>query len=289
MKVLLIGALGQLGADLVKAYAGSHLVKADIDGGDIRLDITDRDAVRKTIVDTVKPELVINAAAAHNVPQCEEKPALAYAVNATGARNLAMACHATGARLVHISTDYVFGRGLSRPLTEADPPAPLSTYGASKLAGEHLIAAECSNYIIVRSAALYGSAPCRAKGGQNFVNLMLHLAKTRGEVKVVTDEITTPTYTAALAEQIKLVAEKGEPGLYHASCQGACSWYQFARAIFEIAGMEVNLQPATQEDFPSPVKRPAYSVLDNRHLNAQGLDIMPEWSEALYTYLHTLK
>lgn len=285
MKVVVIGASGQLGTDLCKAYGDGELHKVDADGDCIHLDICEADAVRRLIVDEIRPGLVINTAAAHNVPKCQEQPEVAFAVNATAALNLAAACRDAGARFVHISTDYVFGSGGTRPYTESDAPAPVSVYGASKLAGEHLIAAECDDYIIVRTSALYGSAPCRAKGGKNFVDLMLHLAAARGEVKVVTDEIVSPTYTHALARQIRLAAEKGEPGLYHATCNGQCSWYEFAQAIFEDTRTEVRLIEAAREDFPSPVKRPDYSVLQNKRLQDQGLDIMPEWRDALRSYL----
>lgn len=283
MKVLVVGALGQLGTEVCSAFADADVTAVDVD----QVDITDAAAVHALIVDQVRPQIVVNTAAAHNVPLCEEKPDWAFSVNAAGARHLAVACREAGARLLHISTDYVFGNGGQRPYVESDPPAPLSVYGASKVAGEHLIATECPNHVIIRTAALYGSAPCRAKGGKNFVGLMLHLAATRPEVKVVTDEITTPTYTVALARQLRLVAEQGEPGLYHATCNGQCSWYEFAKAIFEEAGVTVNLVPATSADFPSPVKRPSYSVLQNKHLQDQGLDIMPDWREALRAYLRS--
>jgi len=285
MRVLILGANGQLGSDLRCEYAGADLHAADIE----QVDIRDQEQVRRLIEEEVAPQLVINTAAAHNVPKCEEDPATAFAVNATGCRHVAVSCCRIGARLVHISTDYVFGHGDGRPFVESDLPAPLNVYAASKLAGEHLIAAECPNHVIIRGAALYGAAPCVAKGGLNFVRLMLQLAATRPEVKVVTDEVTTPTYTRALAAQIRLVAEQGEPGLYHATCNGQCSWYEFARAIFEEAGVEANLVPATSAEFPSPVKRPRYSVLDNQHLRRQGLDIMPPWRDALRAYLAEMR
>ena len=281
MRVLVIGARGQLGTEICAEYAGADLHAVDVD----TIDIRNADDCRRLIVQDLRPELVINTAAAHNVQRCEQEPDAAFAVNAMGSRNLAVACRRCGARLVHVSTDYVFGNGGARPYVETDLPAPLSVYAASKLAGEHLIAAECDDYVIVRAAALYGPAPCVAKDGMNFVKLMLHLAKTRPEVKVVTDETTTPTYTKALAAQIKVVAGKGEPGLYHATCDGACSWYEFAQAIFEETSTSVDLVAATSEDFPSPVKRPDFSVLDNKHLRDQGLDIMPHWRDALRAYL----
>lgn len=284
MKVLLIGASGQLGADVAKVYRDCDLHLADLEDSPIALDVTDSDAVRG-LVEALVPDCVINTAAAHNVPKCEEAPDIAWRVNATAVQHLAAACHAAGARLVHISTDYVFGYGGTRPYVETDPTAPLSIYAASKLAGEHLIAAECPNHAIVRSSGLYGAAPCRAKGGRNFVQTMLYLAENRPEVKVVTDEVLTPTYTRPLAEQIRVIAEKGEPGVYHATCNGSCSWHEFAKAIFEDTGTKVTLLEATSADFPSPVKRPSYSVLENKHLQDQGLDIMPPWREALRAYL----
>ena len=287
MKTLVIGADGQLGSEVSDAFADTELCRASRNSGDVRLDITAVADVRRLILDDFRPNVVVNTAAFHNVPMCEEQPASAYAVNATAAGNLAVACHEVGARLIHISTDYVFGRGGTIPYTEDDREAPLSTYGASKLAGEHLIAAECDDHCIVRGSGLYGSSPCKAKDGENFVRLMLRLAAERGEVEVVTDGIVSPTYVAPLARQIRVIAEKAEPGLYHATCDGACSWYEFAKAIFEETRTQVKLLKATQADFPSRVKRPGYSVLDNKHLRDQGLDVMPHWRDALRDYLGT--
>lgn len=285
MRTLVIGSDGQLGTDVCKAFADTELCRAGRSGGDARVDVTRQEEVRNLITREFKPDFVVNTAAFHNVPQCEEDPTAAFAVNAIGARHLAMACQDVGARLIHVSTDYVFGNGGSVPYVEGDREAPVNTYGASKLAGEHLVAAECENHCIVRSSGLYGMAPCRAKGGRNFVQLMLHLAAERGEVKVVTDERVSPTYTVALARQIRVIAERAEPGLYHATCAGECSWFEFAQAIFDETGTEVRLSGATQADFPSPVKRPDFSILDNKHLRDQGLDVMPEWREALRAYL----
>jgi len=287
VKVAVIGAVGQLGTDVCKVFSDVELYRVSRQGADVALDIRDADQVYKLIGEQLGPDLVINAAAASNVPRCQEEPDWAFAVNATGTKNLAAACHAAGARLVHVSTDYVFGNDGTRPYVETDLPAPLNVYGASKLAGEHLLAAECEDYIIARTSAIYGAAPCRGKGGRNFVSLMLHLAATQPEVKVVTDEIVSPTYTYALAKQLRVVAEKGEPGLYHVTCNGECSWHEFAKAIFEETGTEVKLVETTSADFKSTVKRPSYSVLQNKHLQDQGLDIMPEWRDGLRTYLAT--
>lgn len=287
MKVLVIGAAGQLGKDVCRVFSDVEVIEADLSDAAVHVDLCEPADVRSLVVDNVHPDVVINTAAAHNVPDCEKKPALAFAVNASAVRDLAKACREARARLVHISTDYVFGNGARRPYVENDLPAPLSVYGASKIAGEYLAAAECPDHLIVRTSAIYGHAPCRAKGGKNFVELMLHLAATRGSVKVVTDEIVSPTFTLALARQIRLVAEKGAPGTYHATSQGECSWYDFAKAIFEETKTDVQLEKATSEDFPSPVRRPDYSVLDNKHLRDQNLDIMPPWRESLVEYFRT--
>lgn len=289
MKALVIGAEGQLGSEVCRAFGEGEVHRADLDGGGIHLDLRDAAHVRRLIVDELRPDAVINCAAAHNVPQCEEDPGLAFAVNAAGVRGLARACHTAGARLVHVSTDYVFGQGGTRPYLETDLPAPLNVYGASKLAGEHLAAAECPDHVIIRTAAIYGPAPCRAKGGKNFVGTMLDLARRNPEVRVVTDEITTPTYTVPLARQMRLLAEKGAPGLYHCTCKGACSWYEFAEAIFEDTGTPAVLVEAKSAEFQSAVRRPSYSVLDNRNARSQGLEIMPGWREALREYLETLE
>lgn len=284
MRVLIVGSEGQLGHDLCAVFSDTELHRADLDGEGHILDVTDGPAV-SALLEEVRPDLVVNTAAAHNVALCEQDPAIAFAVNATGARNLAVTCQAIGARMLHVSTDYVFGDGATEPFIETDRPQPLSVYAASKLAGEHLIASVLDDHLIVRTAAIYGEAACRAKGGRNFIGTMLHLAATRPEVKVVTDEITTPTFTGALAKQMRLLAEKGEPGLYHATCQGACSWFDFAQAIFEETNTQVPLTATTSAEFQSPVRRPAYSVLENRHAQAQDLDIMPPWREALKAYL----
>ena len=288
MRVLIIGATGQLGRDLCLAFSDHEVTTAARKDAALSLNLASPDSIREGI-EEASPEWVVNAAAFHNVPLCEDNPAEAYAVNATGVAALAQACNESGARLIHLSTDYVFGEGGTRPWREDDLPSPLNVYAASKLAGEHLLAAACKDHLIVRSSGLYGEAPCLAKGGKNFVQLMLHLAKERGEVKVVTDEILTPTHTVPLAAQIRRLATDGAPGTYHATCQGQCSWNEFAAAIFEESGTEVNLLPATSIDFPSPVRRPSYSVLENANLQQQGIDIMPKWRDSLRSYLQQLQ
>jgi dTDP-4-dehydrorhamnose reductase len=223
MRVLVIGALGQLGTDICATLAGEDIYKADLDGDTIALDICNADAVKKCVAELC-PDIVINTAAEHEVEECEAHPDRAFSVNAIGAFYVAKACDIVKARLVHISTDYVFGGTPPEPLrpyTELDTPAPLNVYGASKRAGEHLVAAACHDHIIVRTAALYGLSPCRGKGGRNFVEMMLSLAASGRDIKVVTDIYTSPTCTIALARQLRLLAEKGTPGIYHAACAGS--------------------------------------------------------------------
>jgi dTDP-4-dehydrorhamnose reductase len=288
MKVLVIGAGGQLGSSICEVFADARVFRAEPDSEEILIDVTDAEGMREAIVERVRPDVVVNTAAAHDVVRCENNPAWAFAVNASGAMNVAKACAQIEARLLHVSTDYVFGDGVAgRPFTESDSPIPLSVYGASKFAGECLIAAYCPNYCVVRTAGLYGLAPCKGKSGENFVRKML--AGADKELRVVDDEFTTPTYTLALARQMRVLAEKGAPGVYHATCQGECSWFEFAETIFLESGVSAHVTPVARDCFPSAVKRPRRSVLDNRRLREQGLDIMPHWRDALREYLRALR
>jgi dTDP-4-dehydrorhamnose reductase len=282
MNVTIIGANGQLGSDLVKAFraAGSN-----VDGLNHQdIEISEVAAVESKLAET-QPDVVVNAAAFHNVETCENEPQTAFAVNAIGARNLASASARQSFKLIHVSTDYVFDGQKGQPYVEEDCARPLNCYGNSKLSGENFIQAMAANYAIVRVSGLYGSEPCRAKKGNNFVKTMLKLARERGEVKVTADEFVTPTYTKAAAEQMVKLAGAKETGLFHATPQGQCSWYEFAEAIFHYTRTPVKLLPATSADFPAKVPRPRYSVLDNRRLRAAGIDVMPPWRECLQSYL----
>ncbi len=282
MKVIIIGANGQLGSDLLAVFQRCGAQVAGLTHQD--LEVSDAVAVEAKLA-AAAPQVVVNTAAFHNVEACETEPQTAFAVNALGARNLATASLRHGFRLIHLSTDYVFDGRKGQPYTEEDRPLPLNCYGNSKLSGELFIQAMARNYAIVRVSGLYGAAPCRAKKGLNFVKIMLKLARERGEVKVVTDEFVTPTYTLAAAEQIARLADAPQTGLFHATPQGQCSWHEFAQAIFQYTGTAVKLLPATSADFPAKVPRPPYSVLDNKHLRDCGLDIMPDWKQCLRAYL----
>lgn len=279
MRIALIGCEGQLGCD-VAAELKAHQVDPWTHE---RVEISDEESVAKAFADFTT-DVVINTAAFHNLPKCESEPEKAYAVNAIGPRNLARQCERAGATLLHISTDYVFDGKKNAPYVETDLPAPQSVYATTKLAGEYLIAAETERFVILRTSGLYGVHRCRAKG-RNFVELMLKLAGERASVRVVTDEVLTPTYTADLARQIGVLLDGGAHGVYHATAEGMCSWYEFATAIFEIGKVEVDLEPTTAAEFASPVKRPAYSVLENEKLKSQGLNVMRHWREALEDYM----
>ncbi|MGH9498791.1 MAG: dTDP-4-dehydrorhamnose reductase [Terriglobales bacterium] len=281
MKVLVIGANGQLGSDLKKVFAaaGDEVVSLT----HAQLEVCDPERVTAMVTE-VHPQVVLNTAAFHKVEECEKKPELAFQVNGSAAMNLAQACEKAGAILVHFSTDYVFG-GYARntPFEETDRAAPLNVYGVSKLAGEHLIASHADRYFVLRVCGLYGTAGSSGKGG-NFVENMLKKALAGEPVRVVEDQVLTPTYTVDLAKAARQLVQTGQFGLYHLSAEGQCSWYEFTRHIFECAGVKANLSGCKTTDFLSPVKRPAYSVLSKAKLRHLGLSI-PSWQDALPRYL----
>jgi dTDP-4-dehydrorhamnose reductase len=269
---------------------GSDLVDTFTEGGfrvsgltHEMLEVTDAAAVRRTL-GALRPDIVVNTAAFHNVPRCETEVEQAYAVNAVAPGRLARVCSDLGARLVHMSTDYVFDGAKGSPYVETDRPMPLNVYGVSKLAGEHEVLGTAGNHLVVRSSGLYGVRPCRAKGG-NFVDTMYRAAAAQPEVKVVSDEVLTPTFTADLAAEIRVLALEGPPGLYHATSHGHCSWYEFARAIFDLGGLTTPLLPISVRDLPATVRRPFFSVLENAALAEIGLDRMRPWREALADYM----
>lgn len=282
MKVLLIGANGQLGSDLVKVVDPIHdlvpLTHADIE-------VTDPESV-VAAMKTHQPQIVLNMAAFHKVDVCEDEVIESFAVNAYGVRNLALACQTHGAALLHMSTDYVFGGDVERrtPYIETDKPAPINVYGVSKLAGEHLLRYLLDRYFIFRVTGLYGVAGSSGKGG-NFVELMLRLAREGKDIRVVDDQRMTPTYTVDLAKQIAALIETEHYGLYHATSHGDCTWYEFAAEIFRQSGLNPNLSRAKTGDFGEKATRPAYSVLDNQALREIGMDRMRPWQEALGAYL----
>lgn len=283
MKIALIGANGQLGSDLVKAVSACGHDLVPLTHADV--EVTDAESVA-AMMQRHEPDIVLNMAAFHKVDACEEEVEQTFAVNAYGVRNLALACRAHGAVLAHMSTDYVFGGDKTRatPYVETDTPAPINVYGVSKLAGEHLVRYLLERCFIFRVTGLYGVAGSSGKGG-NFVELMLRLARGGKDIRVVDDQRMTPTYTVDLAQQIVAVIETEHYGLYHATSQGDCTWYEFAAEIFRQSEFSPNLGRAKTGDFGEKATRPAYSVLENRALQGIGMDMMRPWQEALGAYL----
>jgi dTDP-4-dehydrorhamnose reductase len=219
------------------------------------------------------------------VENCESEPDKAFAVNALGARNLALGARDIGSVLMHVSTDYVFDGSKRSPYDEGDPPRPLSVYGNTKLAGEYFVRCTAGKHFVLRTSAIYGNSPCRAKGGLNFIQLMLKLAKERGEVRVVDSEFVTPTATPELARQMVVLSRCEAYGLYHATAEGGCSWFEFAREIFALTNTQVSLKVAGPNEFPAKVPRPKYSVLENRGLKLLGLNTFRAWQDGLRDYL----
>ena len=282
MKVAVIGANGQLGTDLCQALRNFEVIPfthADIE-------ITDMASVRKAMLKD-KPAAIINTAAFVRVDDCEDEKDKAFSVNALGARNAAVVAQELGARLVHISTDYVFGGDdgpRTIPYTEFDSPGPLNTYGRSMLAGENFVRHLCHEHFVVRTSALFGVVGSKGKGG-NFVETVLKLARKQGELRVVKDQITSPTYTRDLAQKIAQLIATEYYGVFHITNRGGCSWYQFAREILKQAGLKTPVTPILSDQYPRKAKRPHFSMLDNYHLRLLGMDDMRPWQEALKDYL----
>lgn len=282
MKIAVIGANGQLGSDLVAAFSDAGDAVRALTHSEI--EIADFHSV-SSVLEVIQPQVIVNTAALHNVEHCEREPAKAFAVNALGAKNLALVARDLRAVLAHVSTDYVFDGSKGNPYVEEDNPRPLNAYGITKLAGEHFIRSTTDRHFVIRTSGLYGKSPCRAKGGLNFIELMLKLAKERDELRVVDSEVITPTSTAELAQQIVQLSHSDCYGLYHATAEGSCSWYEFAQEIFALTGTSVRLNVAAPDEFPAKVARPKYSVLENRALKAQGLNLFTPWQGGLYEYL----
>jgi dTDP-4-dehydrorhamnose reductase len=275
VKIAVLGSQGQLGRDLCPRLAGEvvSLTRADIDLG--------QPATVGPALDRVRPAVVVNCAAYNFVDKAEAEPDAAFAVNAWGVRELARACRDRGIRLVHVSTDYVFGLDAARaaPFREADAPGPVSVYGLSKLAGEYVVRSTCPRHLVVRTCGLYGVWGSGGKGG-NFVETMLRVAAQGKPLKVVADQHCTPTYTADLAAAMADLIARGEEGLVHVTSSGACTWHELAAEIFRQAGVAADLLPITSEQFNAPARRPGYSVLASDRVAP-----LRPWREALAAYL----
>jgi dTDP-4-dehydrorhamnose reductase len=282
MKIAVVGGDGQLGSDVVTAFSKTGDTVRALTHADIEL--SNIDSVFSTVRE-LKPQFVVNTAAMHHVEKCEADAERAFAVNAMGVRHLALAAREIGAVLLHISTDYVFDGAKKSPYVEQDAPRPLNVYGNSKLAGEYFVRSTADKHFVLRTSAIYGRNPCRAKGGLNFIELMLKLAKERGSVRVVDSEFVSPTPTVDLAKQIVALSHSEAYGLYHATAEESCSWYAFAQEIFALTNTKTNLERAGPNEFPAKVPRPAYSVLENDGLKSKGLNILRPWQDGLRDYL----
>jgi dTDP-4-dehydrorhamnose reductase len=277
MRIMVTGAKGMLGSDVVEVLAADH----DVTGVDFDdFDLTDLPAVSKAM-QAVLPDLVVHCAAWTDVDGCERDPNRAFQQNVGGTWNLATAAAETGARLVYISTDFVFDGAKREPYTEFDAPNPLNTYAASKLAGEEAVCRLVPRHYIVRSAWLFG------RRGRNFVGTILNAATTRDELQVVSDQFGSPTYTLDLARAIRDLIPSGAlfPGTYHLVNSGVCSWAELAEEALRVAGSATRVEPISAAQWPSPTKRPPYSALRSRWLELQGIPPLREWRAAVESYI----
>ena len=272
MRVAVIGSTGQLGQDLMRVFGEEAVGFAHED-----LDVTDEESVASA-VRSAEPDWVLNTAAFHRVDDCETNPTLTFAVNATGALNVAWAAAAVGSGVAFFSSDYVFGgqdRGRNNPYEEGDPPQPLSVYGVSKVAGEQLVVQANPRHLVVRSAGLYGTATSRK--GWTFPELMVNKARNEGALRVVTDQVLSPTFTADLAGKTKELIEQDAVGLFHLTNAGECSWFEFARGTLELAGVDAKMEQISTEQMNQRARRPPYSALDTTRLEAVGLEPLRPW------------
>ena len=275
-KLLITGCNGQLGRAINEIYKDRNDIEC-INTDVAELDITNNEAVIKFVKEKA-PYAIINCAAHTAVDRCEDEEDLAYKINALGPRNLSIATREAGCKMVHISTDYVFAGDATKPYTEFDAPAPVSAYGRTKLAGENFVKEFASKHFIIRTAWLYGD-------GKNFVKTMLKLAEDRDEVGVVCDQVGSPTSAMELARAIDALVFTEEYGTYHGTCEGVCSWADFAEEIFKLAGKNTKVNHLTSDQYPTKAKRPAYSVLDNYMLRLTGKYTFADWHDALKEYM----
>jgi dTDP-4-dehydrorhamnose reductase len=281
MRIVILGSNGQVGSDLVQA-----LRESDVDPIALarhELDVTERATLRDKLIQH-RPDIIVNCSVFHPVDECEANPDRSFAVNAIAVRDLGRAAKDIGASVVHFSSDFVFDGELDRPYAEQDTPTPISVFGASKVAGEQLLRAALPRHFIVRTSGLYGLSGSRVKRG-NFVETMLRLGKQDGWVRVVDDLRMAQTSTQNLARQTLALIQTNHYGTYHASDHGDYSWYEFAKKIFEFAGMNVTVTPVSWRTMNALAPRPRRSVLENRHLQSLGLDIMQPIDVALQEYL----
>lgn len=280
MRIAVLGAAGQLGRDLCPRLPGEvvPLSRDEIDLG--------RPETIPAYLAANRPDVLVNCAAYNFVDKAETEPEAAFAVNGLGVRLLARACSAAGVKFVHFSTDYVFGLDAARttPLTEDDPPGPVSAYGLSKLVGEYAVRMADPNHLVIRTCGLYGRWGSGGKGG-NFVETMLRVAVQGKPLRVVNDQWCTPSYTVDVAETSAALIRAGASGLFQVTNADSCTWYEFAGEIFRRSGLKPDLAPITSAEFGAPARRPPYSVLSNAKLASVGVPAPRPWRSALGAYL----
>ncbi len=283
-RVAVIGATGQLGREVVRAFQEAEGVEV-VGLGHEQVECTDPASVAEVLF-SLRPEVVVNCAAFVRVDECEDRPEVAFRVNALGALHVARACRELGARCVYVSTDYVFDGSKPEPYQEEDRPNPINVYGASKLAGEYLVQQTCPDALVVRVAALFGGRGARGKGS-NFVLALLERAR-RGEVlRVVADIRTSPTYAVDAAQALVALVRQRAEGIFHVVNEGACTWYELAHHVLSVCGQKTSLQPISREVYPMRARRPANSALATAKLRAFGIHLRP-WSEAVTEYVASL-
>jgi dTDP-4-dehydrorhamnose reductase len=282
VRILITGAGGQLAQALQSVLADEELLAlthAD-------LDIRNASRVTQTVGE-FRPRWLINGAAYNLVDDAEDNPEAAFEVNTRGVLNLARAAQAVGAVLVHFSTDYVYDGAQRTPYRESDAPNPINVYGLSKLAGEQQVRSFVEKYFVIRTCGLYGGP--RQSGRLNFVEQMLQAARQGRPLRVVSDQVVTPTSARELAERLVPLLRREAFGLYHLTNAGHCSWYEFAREIFRLTRLEPRLEPVSSQEYGARARRPLYSVLENQAYRAAGLPEFRPWQEALDEYLRTRK
>lgn len=278
-RVLLLGGSGQLGGEIRRAWAGMDLVSPS----HAELDITDAQAVEQALVQHV-PDAVVNCAAFHNVERCESEPQRAFAANALAVDAIARACAGRGTLFVTVSTDYVFDGELGRPYTEADRPRPVSAYGVSKYAGELLVLRLQSPAYVVRTCGVYATRPSTSKG-YTFIDRIIAQAQSGQEIRIVRDQTVSPTYAPHLAHGLlQLLRSNADYGLYHMVNEGAVTWYDYAREALRLAAIDHPIEAVSYKDWPSRVRRPAFSALENAKLHAIGIGL-PSWQEGIAAYM----
>ena len=281
MKILLTGAKGQLGSECKEVMKSDYeIIDTDLE----EFDITSWDNVILTI-SQLSPDIILNCAAFTNVDECETKKRESERINVEGPRNLAQGAARYEKVIVHISSDFVFGgrKRLPQPYFEDDPTSPLSFYGVTKTESETAVKQNALSYILIRTGWLYGIR------GDNFIKRILALAlqKDRESLRVVNDQFGSPTWSHRLAQQIKVLIDKGKEGVYHATSEGYCSRYEWVRYFLERMDIKIPILPCASDEYPTPAKRPANSILENRQLKTEGINIMPSWQKDLDTFLDT--